>query len=377
MTAPDTVFESTVTGVTPFTNKVPNKEKKKELVLAEGVQDFIRTYMVLDEFAVTAVTLWVFHTYLLPLAGVTPYLHILAATRESGKTTFGDVLLQLAARIEQMNAITAAMLRRALDADLPPTVLLDELDTTFGKKSEDTADFQQVLNLGYKRGALVKVGEQIKGGKWIMKDYRVFAPKVLISIGLLPSPIESRSIPIRLERKLKGETRRKFRERQAEVESQWLRDGLNELDVKELPFPDVPEQLSSRQSDIWEPLLAIADWLGGEWPHKARTAAVWLHSQEEDEDPTAALLRHIREVFDSSEREGMYSADLVALLTANESWPYLHLEGNVPLDPSRLARRLKPLKIEPRGIRLYESEVATQRKGYMRVDFESAWERYL
>ena len=243
--------ESTVTGVTPFTDKIHNKEKENVLLLAKGVREFIEAYIVLDGFAVTAVTLWVFHTYLLSLAGVTPYLHILAATRESGKTTFGDVLLQLVARIEQMNAVTAAMLRRTLDTDPPPSILMDELDTTFSKKTEDTADFQQVLNLGYKRGAVVKVGEQVKGGKWIAKSYRVFAPKVLISIGLLPSPIESRSIPIRLERMLKGEKRKKFRERQAEAESQWLRDGLANLSIKELPYPDVPIELSSRQSDIW------------------------------------------------------------------------------------------------------------------------------
>lgn len=377
MTAEIGQFESTVTGVTPFADKVPSKEKEKELLLAKGVRDFIQEYIALPDFAVTAVTLWVFHTYLLPLAGVTPYLHILAATRESGKTTFGDVLLQLGARIEQMNAISAAMLRRALDDDLPPTVLMDELDTTFSKKAEETSDFQQVLNLGYKRGAVVKVGEQVKGGKWLLKTYRVFAPKVLISIGLLPSPIESRSIPIRLERMMKTEKRKKFRERKAEAESQWLRDGLNSLQIEELAEPEVPDQLSSRQSDIWEPLLAIADWLGGEWPEQARAAAVWLHSQEQDEDPAAALLRHIKEVFDTTEREGMYSVDLVAALTANESWPYQHMEGNVPLDPARLAKKLKQFKIEPKGIRLYESDLATQRKGYMRTAFEEAWERYL
>ena len=117
--------------------------------------------------------------------------------------------------------------------------------------------------------------------------------------------------------------------------------------------------------------------MGGSWPTEAREAAVWLHSQEQDEDPTAALLRHIKEVFEANDVKGMYSADLVSLLTSNESWPYLHLEGNVPLDPSRLAKRLKQLRIEPRGIRIYESELATQRKGYMRTDFEDAWERYL
>jgi len=43
-------------------------------------------------------------------------------------------------------------------------------------------------------------------------------------------------------------------------------------------YPELPDGLSDRQGDAWEPLLAIADAAGGDWPAHARAAAVALHS---------------------------------------------------------------------------------------------------
>src|SRR5207344_2945252 len=38
--------------------------------------------------------------------------------------------------------------------------------------------------------------------------------------------------------------------------------------------PVMPEGISDRDADIWEPLLACADLAGGDWPELARVSAV-------------------------------------------------------------------------------------------------------
>lgn len=371
--------ESGVTAVTaPY---VVSSIREKENVLATKIESFITDYLSITADAVTAITMWVFHTYALHLSDVTPYLHILAPERESGKSTLGQVIDALAARAETPGYMTGAALRRILDQDPPPTLILDELDPFFHKRQEDTSDLHQALNLGWQRGALATMSVRPpkgKGDDWMVKHFRVFGPKVLISIGELPDSIESRSIQIRLERKPKGEKKKKFRQRSGEAAAAPLRAMLSVINVPdELPEPEMPEELSGRQQDIWEPLVALADWLGGEWPEKVRAAAVSLHARHEDDSPGVALLRAIRDIFDTHpDSGGLYSHVIVDELLANEELPYTHSEGGRPLDASRLAAKLRPFLIRPLPMRLYDFGGAQQR-GYWRVNFEDAWNRYL
>ena len=59
--------------------------------------------------------------------------------------------------------------------------------------------------------------------------------------------------------------------------------------------PDIPPTLNDRAADIWEPLLAIADLAGGDWPQLARQAALKL-SAAYDDDITliGSLLKDLR-----------------------------------------------------------------------------------
>ena len=45
---------------------------------------------------------------------------------------------------------------------------------------------------------------------------------------------------------------------------------------------NMPTEISDRDADCWEPLLAIADAAGGEWPELAREAAVFLVRRGKD-----------------------------------------------------------------------------------------------
>jgi Protein of unknown function (DUF3631) len=49
----------------------------------------------------------------------------------------------------------------------------------------------------------------------------------------------------------------------------WLEPQIEEL---RRARPELPDELDDRAQDIWEPLLAIADLAGGDWPTRARRA---------------------------------------------------------------------------------------------------------
>ena len=49
----------------------------------------------------------------------------------------------------------------------------------------------------------------------------------------------------------------------------WASQNLDDLGSH---VPDVPDYLSPREAELWEPLLSIADLVGGDWPELARQA---------------------------------------------------------------------------------------------------------
>jgi Protein of unknown function (DUF3631) len=60
--------------------------------------------------------------------------------------------------------------------------------------------------------------------------------------------------------------------------------------------------VEDRAADTWEPLIAIADPADGDWPARARKAAIALNA-EDDTDTTldARLLADLRDVFDEAD----------------------------------------------------------------------------
>jgi uncharacterized protein DUF3631 len=68
--------------------------------------------------------------------------------------------------------------------------------------------------------------------------------------------------------------------------------------------PGMPAGLNDRAEDVWESLIAVADAAGGDWPARARAAAVKLSGEAEDnaaESVLVRLLSDMREVFGESD----------------------------------------------------------------------------
>ncbi|GAB6276034.1 MAG: hypothetical protein SAMD01599839_05740 [Rectinema sp.] len=88
--------------------------------------------------------------------------------------------------------------------------------------------------------------------------------------------------------------------------------------------PEISESLSDRQADVWRELLRIADVAGGDWPARARSAALDLCArQSEDDDLSTRLLGDIQKVFaDVPDRTRWPSQALADALNAMEEEPW-------------------------------------------------------
>ena len=164
----------------------------------DEVRRFVRRFVVLDEPQAQAVSLWVAHTYVVDAFSCTPYLAITSAEKRSGKTRLLEVLALLVRDPLPTANISDAALFRVID-DKQPTLLIDEVDAIFGKKSPRD-ELRGIINAGYRSGSTT----HRMGGKnnTELQTFSVFCPKAFAGIGdCLPDTIADRSIPIRLRRR--------------------------------------------------------------------------------------------------------------------------------------------------------------------------------
>ena len=70
--------------------------------------------------------------------------------------------------------------------------------------------------------------------------------------------------------------------------------------IKEAPEPPLPDALSDRQQDGAEPLLVLADTVGGDWSHQGRQSLIEIFGgrSAEDQSHGVRLLSDVRDIFE-------------------------------------------------------------------------------
>ena len=138
--------------------------------------------------------------------------------------------------------------------------------------------------------------------------------------------------------------------------------------------PAIPAALNDRAADIWEPLLAIADCAGGDWPQLAREAALALSSDTRENNPIGSLLLDIFTLFAASGQDRILTRDIVeALNTQFTERPWMENRKSQRSTEIWLSKQLRPFGICPR---MFRDEGAVVR-GYLREDFDEAFRRYI
>jgi putative DNA primase/helicase len=362
--------------VAPWDEPVSGKALLDELVAA------IRKYVVLTDLQADAVTLWVVLTHVHDAFDASPRLVAKSPQKRSGKTTLFSVLKRLVARPRGVSGITSSALLRVIELH-SPTVLIDELDALMAANKEMSQALRGLMNAGFYRPmATFTMNIPSRDGGYEPREFSCWAPLALAGIGDLPETIRDRSIEIEMKRKLTSEKVAKLRLRDgsdlndlARKLARWSKDHLDRLRSVE---PDMPEGLNDRAADAWEPLAAIADLAGGEWPSRARTAAIALSGDDlmaSNEDTDTMLLSDIRDAFASKDVDKLSGETLASHLTTLDGRPWAELNRGKALTKYQLSRRLKKYGVVSGALDLKGDE--GRLKGYRREDFEEAFSRYL
>jgi hypothetical protein len=236
---------------------------------------------------------------------VSPHLVLKSAQKRCGKSRLVNVVERLVRRPLSTSAITAAALLRLIEMQAP-TLLLDELDALMKKNPEMAEALRGIMNSSFERaGARCIMNVPVQGGGYEPREFSTWAPLLLAGIGNLPDTVRDRSIEIEMVRKRRDETVRRLRRRRRDGEdlnvlarksARLINDNVEKL---QSAAPSIPRGLSDRAADAWEPLFAIAELAGGEWPQRARRAALLLSGEQavDDENIDTQLLSDIRDLF--------------------------------------------------------------------------------
>ncbi|WP_017583875.1 DUF3631 domain-containing protein [Nocardiopsis valliformis] len=355
--------------------------------LLDEVEAFLRRFVAFpSEAAAVATTLWAAHAHLLDGFDSTPRLAFLSPEPGSGKTRALEIIETLVPNpMLAVNATPAALFRAIGDTEHAPTVLFDEIDTVFGPKAKDNEDLRGLINAGHRRSGVAYrcVGD---GSSQAVVAFKCYAAIALGGLGELPDTVLTRSVIIRMRRRAPHEKVAPYRARLNEPEGHALRARLTSwaktvADVVRETFPDMPEGINDRPADVWEPLLAVADAAGGQWPERARAACVELVAGSTDPTKVSLgvrLLDDLRAVFTRAGQDKLPSGVIIEQLAELDDAPWAELGGK-GLDSRGLARLLKPYTtaegepIKPRTVR---TPTGTP-KGYHAADLADAWARYL
>lgn len=351
------------------------------------IRDIIKKilrHLVCSSDDALVIALWVVFSWVHEDAAVhSPLLLVTSAEPESGKTTTLSIVSYLTPRAIASVEISKAALYRAIQL-WKPSFVIDEFDTVLSSVDDDKAELRSVVNSGHVRGQGVL--------RCVTDDHRpgmfsTFAPKAIGMIGKkLPPATLGRCIGIELRRRLADETIERFAHQDdADLGNlrcrlrRWAMDNADALNVE----VSMPDNFDNRRADNWRLLFSIADLCSGaeEWGDKARAAALKIEGSSDSKTINTRALTDAKSIFypkDADDRpleplERISSSDLAAQFATYLDSPWAEWRNGKPITQAQLARVLKPFGITPQSIRLPSGAVI---RGYLRTQFEDAWERY-
>ncbi len=343
------------------------------------VENYLRRFVAYpSDYALVAHTLWIAHAHLMQCWESTPRIAFSSPERGSGKTRALEVTETLVPNpIHAVNVTPAYLFRKVGDEEAGlPTILYDEVDTLFGSKVQDTGEVRGLLNAGHRRGA--NTGRCIVVGKKVTtEEIPAYCAVALAGLGNLPDTIASRSILIDMRRRAPNEEVEPFRHRYHADEAKPIKKDLAEWCAEHEAqlygaVPQMPQGIEDRDADCWEPLLAIADAAGEDWPKRAREAAVALVARSAERTQTSGvqLLGDLYEVFKGADK--LATETILHWLHELPESPWADIYGK-PLNQRGLAMRLKRYGIKPKVVRIGDSTP----RGYLADDLHDAWNRYV
>jgi hypothetical protein len=340
--------------------------------LIAGLVEQIQRHVILSDHAVLGAALWVLHAHAHDAAFHSPRLTLTSPTMRCGKSTMLRTIGRLIPRPLPTANITPAAMFRVIEA-AKPSLLIDEADSF----AQEADELRGVINSSHCRLDAYVIRAVPAGDDYEARRFSTWAPMAIASIGKLAATIADRSIRIAMERKAPGQPVARMRADRddgfgvlASKAARWVADHFEALRQAD---PEMPAALNDRQADNWRGLIGIADLCGGDWPARARAAALALSAIDEDADTIGVqLLASVRLAFGVARQ--ISTENLLRHLHAMAEHPWCEYgRHRKPISPRQLASLLRPFGVTSATIR----DGDDTSKGYKREQFESAWTRYL
>jgi hypothetical protein len=252
--------------------------------------------------ALTAAALWVAQSHArnpdgAPAWAYAPRFMLLSREGGSGKSWMARLMAKLAPEGRMLVEATKAALIQQIAEHR--TVVVDETDILFGSGNRN-AGIRAIVNAGYEPD---QATSRMRGRQ--SQDVPLFGPMILAGLDKLKDAtgddlktLISRCIIVHVRRAPDGYRPPRFDstaratftavgQRAARWMAQEVARGIGDV------VPDVPEGLGNRPAALWEPLFAVADAAGGDWPQMAREACARLERAagvpDEDDDAAGEL----------------------------------------------------------------------------------------
>jgi|GEM_PF-1177873 len=338
--------------------------------LADKIESILKRYVYLkNNNYYTAITLWIFLTYIYDKFGILPMLLITSPTMRCGKTTLLEILEGLTNKALSAGSISPAAVYRTVEK-YKATLLIDEADTGLAQNEE----LRGIINAGHTKRTAFVIRSGDKTVNFDPERFNTYCPKVIAMIGKPAGTWIDRSIHIRMERKT-GDIRiakrpSGFYEAMRPLRQKLLKWACSDL----VPFEKNYNLTNDRAVDNWKPLLEIANSLNNEWLLKAEKAMIDMENDNSIEDSlNVELLKDIEQYFEKEEANKVFSKSLVNYLCKLEERPWADLRRGNGLTQNILARMLKPFDIVSKTIRIE----ADRAKGYELSQFKKTFKQYL
>ena len=360
----------------PFQDWEPYPEPIDPALLLTEISATIRSLVILNPEQADGAALWTAHTHVADVADTSPLAIVNAPERECAKTLFQTVLAKMSKRPLLASNASLSALFRAIGS-WQSTLFIDEADTFF----RDNPELHGLVNAGYSKGGFVLRSEP-SGDSFEPRIFPVYGPKSIAGIALekhLPDSTMSRGIIFNLRRKLPHESAQRLRhfdrsifERIGSKLARFAQDYSGQLRHAR---PRLPEELSDREQDSWEPLFAIAQCAGPEWIERARKAALALSKTGASSVSTGnELLVDIQSVFEMKRAFKISTVDLIDALTADVEKGWATYNRGKQLSPRHLAKQLAAYGIHGKTVRMPNGSTP---KGYDADQFADVFARYL
>jgi hypothetical protein len=347
----------------------PSADKVVAGELFDAIADRIESHVVLSKEALLVSTAWSLFTWFHDECVHSPQLLITSPAPECGKSTLLGILKFTTLRGFTVSDTTSPPVFRAIEL-WHPTLLLDEADHAF----RSDPDMARIFNSGWTRGSGVlrchpETLEPV--------TFDTFTPKAIGAIGLkMPPATLSRSIIIRMERKLSGQDTDDFMyiddEGFKRLRSRAARFAAEQAEAFRNAAPEAPAGFTNRLWANWRPLLIIADLCGkGE---EFRKAAEKLATRADSLTIGVVLIGDMISIMERRNVTELHSETLLEDLHAMEDRPWNEWGTKIkkPMSKHQLAAALRPFDIEPGQMKLS----GLNRNGYQLEALKKAHGRY-